>query len=113
MATKNPIRIESKSLFINIEFDVEIPNQVSSTICKQICVFKNEDGTIGHEVDTHDYQNLVVMGKPASTDYRERNEFITTLKEVGIDVYKMLESASEEVLTPARIKNILKTVNLD
>ena len=66
-----------------------------------------------NDKDSLEYKNLMVMGKAVSENYKERNEFITTLKEVGIDVYEMLESASEEVLTPARIKNILKTVNLD
>lgn len=112
MATKNPIRIESKIMFINIEFDIKTIN-VNTTVLKQICVYKNEDGTLGYDVDTMEYKNLEVMGNKISNDFRERDTSIEHLKNAGIDIIKMIEDASQEVLTPARIKNILKTVNLD
>ena len=112
MATKNPIKIVSKTMFINVEFDVELP-QISTTLCKQICVYKNDDGTLGYEVDTHEYRDLMFMGKAAPTDYKEKQVWDEKLKSIGINIYKIIEEVASEILTPARIKNIVKTVNLD
>lgn len=99
--------IESKIMFINILTPVEV-GQVKATILSQVIVTADEDGTLDHDFDQVNVENVTYMGAAVDNSYKGFSAFCDFHKTMGIDISKLLNDEVEKVLTKEVRSQIIK-----
>jgi hypothetical protein len=87
------MKIESKLVMINVKnsITVGVNNAITLDVIHQVCLYKNEDDTIGHEIEPLDYENIKFLGMEIDKGYKGFREFKEQMLKFGIDVDELID----------------------
>jgi hypothetical protein len=95
------MKITSKTLLISFEHDVKVGNNnaIEATLVHQAWISENKDGSIGHDLEFIDVDNVKFLGIPIEGGYQGYKKFKTQMKELGVDVEKLMDEAASKLIT--------------
>ena len=95
------MKITSKTLMVSFEYDVKVGNNnaIEATLIHQAWLSENKDGSIGMDLDFVDIDNVKFLGIPIEGGYSGYKKFKTQMKELGIDVEKLMDEAASKLIT--------------
>ena len=95
------MKITSKTLMVSFEYDVKVGNNnaIEATLIHQAWLSENKDGSIGMDLDFVDVDNVKFLGIPIEDGYQGYKKFKTQMKELGIDVEKLMDEAAAKLIT--------------
>jgi hypothetical protein len=95
------MKITSKTLMISFEHDVTVGNNnaIEATLMHQVWLYENKDGSIGHDLEFIDVDNVKFLGIPIEGGYQGYKKFKTQMKELGVDVEKLMDEAASKLIT--------------
>ena len=95
------MKITSKTLLISFEHDVKVGNNnaIEATLVYQAWISENKDGSIGHDLEFIDVDNVKFLGIPIEGGYQGYKKFKTQMKELGVDVEKLMDEAASKLIT--------------
>ena len=87
------MKIESKLVMINVKKSITVGenNAITLDVIHQVCLYKNEDDTIGHEIEPLEYENIKFLGMEIDKGYKGFREFKEQMLKFGIDVDELIE----------------------
>jgi len=94
----NQIKVESKTLMLNLSSEVQV-GSLKATLIAMVCTSKN-----GTDIDFSDIENITYNGVPIS-DWRK---FVSMNKDFGIDFDYILNTEFNEIFTEEVVKNYIK-----
>lgn len=109
------MKITRKSLNVSIEHTIKVGNNgaIEATIEYQAWVYKRADGIVDVDVDFVDVRDVKFLGIDVEGGYEGYKKFKTTMKELGIDVDKLIDEAAAELITDedmSRLKSMYANV---
>lgn len=95
------MKITSKTLMVSFEHDVKVGNNnaIEATLLHQAYLFENKDGSTGMDLDFVGVDNVKFLGIPIEDGYSGYKKFKTQMKELGIDVEKLMDEAAAKLIT--------------
>jgi hypothetical protein len=95
------MKITSKTLLISFEHDVKVGNNnaIEATLVHKAWISENKDGSIGHDLEFIDVDNVKFLGIPIEGGYQGYKKFKTQMKELGVDVEKLMDEAASKLIT--------------
>ena len=95
------MKITSKTLMISFEHDVTVGNNnaIEVTLIHQAFISENKDGSICVDLDFIDVDNVKFLGIPIEGGYQGYKKFKTQMKELGVDVEKLMDEAASKLIT--------------
>lgn len=95
------MKITSKTLMVSFEYDVKVGNNnaIEATLLHQAYLFENKDGSTGMDLEFVDVDNVKFLGIPIEDGYQGYKKFKTQMKELGIDVEKLMDEAASKLIT--------------
>lgn len=108
------MKITSKTLMVSIEHEVKVGNNdaIEATLMHQAWLYENKDGSVGVDLDFCDILNVKFLGIPIEDGYQGYKKFKTQMKELGIDVEKLMDEAAATLITDKdmiKLKSMFKT----
>ena len=97
------MKVTSATLMVHVENKIEV-GPLKLTAIHQICLYKNKDGSIGHDFDLIDHTDVTYMGVPIDNDYKSWRKFVGFHKEMGINFDNLINEESDKALTEQDIK---------
>jgi hypothetical protein len=95
------MKINSKTLWVSFEHDVKVGNNdaIEATLVHQAWISENKDSSIGVDLELMDIENVKFLGIPIEGGYSGYKKFKERMKELGIDVDKLLDEAASKLIT--------------
>ena len=95
------MKITSQTLQVSFEHEVKVGNNgaIEATLIHQAFMYESEDGSIGMDLDFVDIDNVKFLGIPIEGGYSGYKKFKTQMKELGIDVEKLMDEAAKQLIT--------------
>ncbi len=95
------MKITSKTLMVSFEHDIKVGNNgaIEATLVHQAYVFENKEGKIDVDLDFCDVVNVKFLGIDVEGGYQGYKKFKAQMKELGIDVEKLIDDAAREQIT--------------
>lgn len=95
------MKITNKTLMLTLEHDVKVGNNdaIEATIMHQAFVFENKEGKIDIDLDFCDVTNVKFLGIEIEGGYQGYKKFKEQMKELGIDVEKLIDEAAKDLIT--------------
>ena len=95
------MRITSQTLQVSFEHEVKVGNNgaIEATLIHQAFMYESEDGSIGMDLEFIDVDNVKFLGIPIEGGYQGYKKFKTHMKELGIDVEKLMDEAASKLIT--------------
>ena len=95
------MKIESKLVMINVKNNITIGvnDAITLDVIHQVCLYKNTDGTIGHEIEIMDYENVKFLGMDIDSGYKGFRDFKEQMLKFGIDVDELINKAEIGLIT--------------
>ena len=108
------MKITAKTLMLSFEHDVKVGNNdaIEATIVHQAFIYECKDGSIGVDIDFCDVNNVKFLGIPIEGGYQGYKKFKTQMKELGVDVEKLMDEAAATLITDKdmmKLKSMFKT----
>jgi len=108
------MKITAKTLMLSFEHDVKVGNNdaIEATMIHQAFIYECEDGSIGVDLDFCDVINVKFLGMPIEGGYQGYKKFKTQMKELGVDVEKLMDEAAATLITDKdmmKLKSMFKT----
>jgi len=102
------MKITSKTLMISFEHDVTVGNNnaIEATLIHQAFISENKDGSICVDLDFIDVDNVKFLGIPIEGEYQGYKKFKTQMKELGIDVEKLMDEAASKLITDEEVDKL-------
>jgi hypothetical protein len=101
------MKITSKTLMLSFEHDVTVGNAIEATLVHQAFVFESEKtGKIEIELDFADVDNVKFMGVPIEEGYTAYKNFKATMKNLGIDVDKLMDEKAAQLITDENMETL-------
>ena len=100
------MKVTHATLMVNVENKIEV-GPLKLTAIHQVCLYKNKDDSIAHEVDLIDHTDVTYMGVPIDGDYKNWRKFVDFHKEMGINFDKLINEESDKALTEQNIKRMV------
>ena len=87
------MKIESKLVMINVKNSITVGenNAITLDVIHQVCLHQIHDGTIGHDIDLVDYENIKFLGMEIDKGYKGFREFKEQMLKFGIDVDELID----------------------
>ena len=87
------MKIESKLVMINVKNNITIGanDAITLDVIHQVCLYKYTDGTIGHDIDLVDYENIKFLGMEIDKGYKGFRDFKEQMLKFGIDVDELID----------------------
>jgi len=99
------MKITSKTLMVSFEHDIKVGNNgaIEATIVHQAYVYEyvyeNKERKIDVDLDFCDVVNVKFLGIEVEGGYQGYKKFKAQMKELGIDVEKLIDDAARELIT--------------
>jgi hypothetical protein len=95
------MKIESKLVMINVKNSITIGanDAITLDVIHQVCLYKNEDDTIGHDIDLVDYENIKFLGMEIDKGYKGFRDFKEQMLKFGIDVDELVDEECVGLIT--------------
>ncbi len=95
------MKITHKSLCVNFEHEVKVGNNdaIEATIKHQAWIYETKDGSIDVDLEFIDIENVRFLGIAIEGGYKGYEKFKTQMKELGIDVDKLMDEAAAKLVT--------------
>jgi hypothetical protein len=95
------MKIESKCVMINVKNSITVGtnNAITLDVIHQVCLYKNEDNTIGHDIDLMDYENIKFLGMDIDNGYKGFRDFKEQMLKFGIDVDELISKKEDGLIT--------------
>ncbi len=95
------MKIESKLVMINVKNSITVGtnNAITLDVIHQVCLYKNEDDTIGHDIDLVDYENIKFLGMEIDKGYKGFRDFKEQMLKFGIDVDELVDEECVGLIT--------------
>ncbi len=96
------MKIAHTTLMVTVENKIEV-GPLKLNVIHQVCLFKNTDGYVGHDVDLMDYTDITYMGVKVDSGCNNWKKFCTFHKEMGIDFEKIIKEEACKVINQQSI----------
>jgi hypothetical protein len=109
------MKITSKTLMVGFETEVKLGNNdaIELTLQHQAFIYGNKDGSVGVDLDLGiDVADVKFLGIDVDSGYNEFKRFKLQLKDLGIDLDKLIDEKEEE-LTNSGLEDKLKLIFRD
>ena len=95
------MKIESKLVLINVKNSITVGtnNAITLDVIHQVCLYKNEDDTIGHDIDLMDYENIKFLGMDIDNGYKGFRDFKEQMLKFGIDIDELVDEECVGLIT--------------
>jgi hypothetical protein len=95
------MKIERKLVMINVKNSIAVGtnNAITLDVIHQVCLYKNEDNTIGHDIDLMDYENIKFLGMDIDNGYKGFRDFKEQMLKFGIDVDELIFKKEDGLIT--------------
>ena len=95
------MKITNQTLQVSFEHDVTVGNNgaIEATLIYQAWLYESKDGSIGMDLDFVDIDNVKFLGIPIEGGYQGYKKFKTQMKELGVDVEKLMDEAAATLIT--------------
>jgi hypothetical protein len=95
------MKIERKLVMINVKNSIAVGtnNAITLDVIHQVCLYKNEDNTIGHDIDLMDYENIKFLGMDIDNGYKGFRDFKEQMLKFGIDVDELISKKEDGLIT--------------
>ena len=95
------MKITNKTVCISFEHEVKVGNNgaIEATICHQAWLYKNKEDKIDVDLEFTDVVNVKFLGIPVEGGYQGYKKFKTQMQELGINVDKLMDEASAQLIT--------------
>ena len=95
------MKITGQNLMVSFEYDVKVGNNnaIEATLIHQAWLYENKDGSIGMDLEFVDVYNVKFLGIPIEGGHPGYQKFKTQMKELGIDVWKLMDEAAAKLIT--------------
>lgn len=95
------MKITSKTLAISFEHNVTVGNNnaIEATLVHQAWISEDKEGKIHIDLDFVDISDVKFLGIVIEGGYQGYKKFKEQMKELGVDVDKLIDEAAEKVIT--------------
>jgi hypothetical protein len=104
------MKITHKTLTVEFTHEVTVGNNdaIQATLVHNAYISERADGKISVDVDYIDIMDIKFLGMPIEGGYQGYKDFKARMKDLGIDVEKLLDAAEKELITDALIQDLKK-----
>lgn len=108
------MKITHKTLTVEFTHEVTVGNNdaIQATLVHNAYISKKIDGSVSVDVDYIDIMDIKFLGMPIEGGYKGFNDFKARMKDLGIDVGKLLDAAEKELITDALLEDLKKIHSL-
>lgn len=104
------MKITHKTLTVEFTHVVTVGNNdaIQATLVHNAFIGKKIDGSVSVDVDYVDIIDVKFLGMPIEGGYQGYKDFKARMKDLGIDVENLLNTAEKELITDALIEDLKK-----
>jgi hypothetical protein len=95
------MKITAKTLMVGFETKAKLGNNnaIELTLVHQAFIYENEDGSVGVDIDlSMDVKDVKFLGIEIETGYKSFKKFKDQLKDLGIDLDKLIDEKEKELI---------------